>query len=116
MINTTDLQELEISLPGDWLRKDNGDTYSFTTDNMKLRDERMFRDLLIRRKEGQPMTLRYALTIEEDYCGIMLNDDEFIVLRLDKHEDGSAFMEWQDSAGGLIVFDKLPQAGTSIRV
>ncbi len=25
MINTTDFQELEISLPGDWLRKDNGD-------------------------------------------------------------------------------------------
>ena len=66
MINTTDLQELEISLPGDWLRKDNGDTYSFTTDHMELHDERMFRDLHIRRKDGQPMTLRYALTIEED--------------------------------------------------
>jgi hypothetical protein len=110
MINTTDLQELEISLPGDWLRKDNGDTYSFTTDHMELRDERMFRDLHIRRSEGQPMSLRYALTIEEDYCGIMLNDDEFIVRRLVKHSDGSAMMEWQDSAGGLIVFDKLPQA------
>jgi hypothetical protein len=106
MINTTDLQELEISLPGDWLRKDNGDTYSFTTDNMELRDERMFRDLHIRRKEGQSMTLRYALTIEEDYCGIILNDDEFIVLQLEKHENGSAFMEWQDSAGGLITFEK----------
>ena len=110
MINTTDLQELEISLPGDWLRKDNGDTYSFTTDHMELRDERMFRDLHIRRADGQPMSLRYALTIEEDYCGIMLNDDEFIVRRLVKHSDGSAMMEWQDSAGGLIVFDKLPQA------
>jgi hypothetical protein len=110
MINTTDLQELEISLPGDWLRKDNGDTYSFTTDHMELRDERMFRDLHIRRSDGQPMSLRYALTIEEDYCGIMLNDDEFIVRRLVKHSDGSAMMEWQDSAGGLIVFDKLPQA------
>ena len=110
MINTTDLQELEVSLPGDWLRKDNGDTYSFTTDNMKLRDERLFRDLHVRRKGGQTMSLRYALTIEEDYCGVMLNDDEFIVRRLVKHEDGSAMMEWQDSAGGLIVFDKLPQA------
>lgn len=110
MINTTDLQELEISLPGDWLRTDNGDTYSFTTDNMELRDERMFRDLHIRRAAGQAMSLRYALTIEDDYCGVMLNDDEFIVRRLVKHEDGSAMMEWQDSAGGLIVFDKLPQA------
>jgi len=36
----------------------------------------------------------------------MLNDDEFVVLRLDKHEDGSAMMEWQDSAGGLITFKK----------
>jgi hypothetical protein len=110
MINTTDFQELEVSLPGDWLRKDNGDTYSFTTDKMELRDERMFRDLHVRRAGGQPMSLRYALTIEDDYCGIMLNDDEFIVRRLVKHGDGSAQMEWQDSAGGLIVFDKLPQA------
>jgi hypothetical protein len=111
MINTTDLQELEISLPGDWLRKDNGDTYSFTNDKMELRDERLFKDLHIRRKEGQPMLLRYALTIEQDYCGIMLNDDEFIVRSLTKNSDGSASMEWEDSAGGLITFEKLAQAG-----
>jgi hypothetical protein len=36
----------------------------------------------------------------------MLNDDEFIVRRLVKQEDGSAMMEWQDSANGLITFNK----------
>jgi hypothetical protein len=110
MINTTDLQELEISLPGDWLRKDNGDTYSFTVDGMELRDERMYRDLSIRRKGGEAMSLKYALAIEGDYCSLLLNEDEFIVQRLDKREDGSALMEWEDSAGGLITFEKLPQA------
>ena len=81
MINTTDLQELEISLPGDWLRKDNGDTYSFTTDKMELRDERMFREVKVQPQGGKPVySLRYALTIEDDYCGVMLNDDEFVVL------------------------------------
>ena len=111
MINTTDLQELEISLPGDWLRKDNGDTYSFTNDKMELSDERLFKDLHIRRKDGELMTLRYALTIEQDYCGIMLNEDEFIVQSLSKNSDGSASMEWEDSAGGLINFERLASAG-----
>jgi hypothetical protein len=114
MINTTDLQELEITLPGDWVRNDKGDTYSFTTDHMELRDERMFRDLHIRLRDGKSMSLRYALTIEDDYCGVMLNDDEFIVRRLAKHSDGSAQMEWEDSAGGLITFDRLPQAANRV--
>src|SRR6202012_5914846 len=98
MINTTDLQELEVSLPGDWLRKDNGDTYSFTADKMEIRDERMFRALNIRQPDGKIQSLKYALTIEDDYCGIMLDDDEFIVQSLNKRSDGSASMEWQDSA------------------
>ncbi len=65
MINTTDFQEFEISLPGDWLRKDNGDTYSFTVDKMEIRDERLFRQLYIRhagdRPGGQQESIRYAL-------------------------------------------------------
>jgi len=112
MINTTDLQELEISLPGDWVRKDNGNTYSFSNEKMELRDERLFKDLYIRQKDGELTTLRYALTIEQDYCGIMLNNDEFIVQQLVKKSDGSASMEWQDSAGGLISFEKQASAGS----
>jgi hypothetical protein len=107
MINTTDFQELETSLPGDWVR-DNGDIYSFTTDKMELRDERLFRELYVRHAGDRPQSLRYALTIADDYCGILLNEDEFIVLQLIKHSDGSAMMEWQDNAGGLIRFDRAP--------
>jgi hypothetical protein len=110
MINTTDFQEFEVSLPGDWLRKDNGDTYTFSTDNMKLSEERLFRELYVRHADGKPETLRYALTIEADYCGILLNEDEFIIRRLAKYNDGTAFMEWEDGAGGRIFFERLPQA------
>jgi hypothetical protein len=110
MINTTDFQEFEVTLPGDWLRRDKGDTYSFTVDKMEIRDERLFRQLYVRHPGKPPQSLLYALTIEDDYCGILLNEDEFIVRRLVKHSDGSAMMEWEDSAGGLIVFEKLPQA------
>src|ERR1700761_7441856 len=99
MINTTDFQELEITLPGDWLRKDNSDTYSFTTDKMQLEDERLFRELRVRHANGQQESLRYALTIEEDYCGILLNMDEFIVRRLTKQGNGAVLMEWTNSAG-----------------
>ena len=106
MINTTDFQEFEISLPGDWLRKDNGDMYSFTVDKMEVRDERLFRQLYIRRPGAQPQSLQYALTIEDDYFGIMLNEEEFVVRQLVKHSDGSAMMEWEDKAGLSIVFEK----------
>jgi hypothetical protein len=106
MINTTDFQELETTLPGDWLRKDNGDVYSFTTDKMELRDERLFRELKIRHKDGSLLSAQYALTIEDDYCGILLDTDEFIVLRLDKHLDGSIQMEWQDRENGITEFEK----------
>ena len=106
MINTTDFQEFEISLPGDWLRKDNGDMYSFTVDKMEVRDERLFRQLYIRRRGAQPQSLQYALTIEDDYFGIMLNEEEFVVRQLVKHSDGSAMMEWEDKAGLSIVFEK----------
>jgi hypothetical protein len=108
MINTTDLQELEVSLPGDWLRKDNGDTYSFTVDRMQISDERLFRELYVRHADGKPEEAKYALTIEDDYCGILLNEEEFIIRRLAKFSDGSAFMEWEDRAGLRIVFERLP--------
>ena len=95
-------------MPGDWLRKDNGDTYSFTADRMKIDDDRLFRELHVRHRDGRPEDARYALTVEEDYCGILLNDDEFIVRRLAKFSDGSAFMEWEDRAGGRILLERLP--------
>ena len=110
MIKTTDLQELEVSLPGDWLRKDNGDTYSFTNDRMKIDDERMFRQLHVRHADGRTEDTRFALTLEDDYCGILLNTEEFIVRRLAKFSDGSAFMEWENPAGGRIVLERLPGA------
>jgi hypothetical protein len=110
MINTTDLQEVEVSLPGEWLRKDNGDTYSFTTDRMQIDDDRLFRELHVRHADGQPEDARYALAVEEDYCAIVLNADEFIIRRLAKFSDGSAFMEWEDKAGGRIVFERVAEA------
>ena|ERR1700722_224775 len=106
MIKTTDLQELEVSLPGDWVRKDNGDRYCFTADGMKIRDDRLYRELRVRRGDGQTEEARYALTIEEDYFGILLNDEEFIIRRLAKFSDGTAFMEWENRAGGRIVFER----------
>ena len=110
MINTTDFQELEVSLPGGWLRKDNGDTYFFSTDKMELSDERLFRELYVLHADGKQEAARYALTIGAEYCGILLNEDEFIVRRLDKNSDGSAFMEWEDTAGGRIFFERLSKA------
>lgn len=112
MINTTDLQEFEISLPGDWLRKDTGDTYSFTADKMQMSDERLFRELYVLHKDGKREDMRYALTIEEDYFGILLNDETFIIRKLAKYSDGSAFMEWEDRIGARIVFERLPQAAS----
>jgi trehalose/maltose hydrolase-like predicted phosphorylase len=105
MINTTDLQEVEISLPGDWTRQDNKDVYSFTTDKMELKDEMLFRQLNIRRASGDTITtVQYALLIKDDYVGIQLDEKEYIIRQLNKNEDGSASMEWEDSAGISILF------------
>ncbi len=111
MINTTDLDEFETSLPGEWLRRDNDDIYSFTTDKMELQNDRLFKQLRVRHAAGgEPESVRYAITVEDDYCGVLLNDDLFIVRRLRKDRDGSAAMEWEDKAGGLIIFERLPHA------
>jgi len=108
MINQTDFSEFEVSLPGDWLRKDNGDIYSFTVNKMRIIDERLFRELLIRHSSGgQPESLQYALAIEDDYCSLVIDDQEYIVRRIVKKEDGSAFMEWEDKAGGRIEFARV---------
>jgi hypothetical protein len=108
MINQTDFSEFEVSLPGDWLRKDNGDTYSFTVNKMRIRDERLFRELLIRHSSGgQPESRQYALAIEDDYCSLVIDDQEYIVRRIIKKEDGSAFMEWEDRTGTRIEFARV---------
>lgn len=111
MVNTTDFQEVEVSLPGDWIRKDNGDTYSFTAERMEIRDDRLFRGLRVRHRDGQPEDGRYALTLEGEYCGILLDGHEFKIRRLAKFHDGSAFMEWEDRTGGRIFLERLPEAG-----
>lgn len=109
MIKLTDLRELEVSLPGDWRRKDTGDTYTFTADQMHLNDERLFRQVYIRHPKGGEEAAGYALTLEDDYCGILVDGQRYIVRRLAKFSDGAAEMEWEDRAGGRIVFQRLRQ-------
>jgi hypothetical protein len=107
MINTTDLSEFEVLLPGNWVRKDSGDLYSFSTDKMELRDERLFKQLYITSSgDKQRRSLPYALTIENEYCGILAGDEEFIVDSLTKHPDGSMDMEWKDKVNTLIFFHR----------
>jgi hypothetical protein len=108
MINQTDFSEFETSLPGDWKRDDNGDIYSFTVNNMHIQDERLFRELDIRPAAGgQSQSRQYALAIEEDYCSLVIDDKEFIIREISKKEDGSAYMEWEDVAGGRIGFTRV---------
>lgn len=108
MINTTDLSECEVSLPGDWTRMDNGDIYSFTVDQMEIRDERMFRQLKIRHSSpAREELLKYALTIKDDYCGVLIGKEEYIITELVKKEDGSSYMEWEDERGKTIEFQLL---------
>jgi hypothetical protein len=109
MINSTDLQEVEISLPGQWTRKDSGDVYTFTNDNMQLIDERLFKQLNVVH-DGQTKSYQYALAIEDDYCSIVVDDQQFVVLSLTKNEDGSATMEWSSQVGLVIEFFHAPQA------
>ena len=71
MINTTDLAEFEVLLPGTWVRSDSDEVYTFTTDEMKLEDDRLYKELYITGpKEKGRRSLPYAVTIEDDYCGI----------------------------------------------
>jgi hypothetical protein len=109
MINSTDLQEVEISLPGQWTRKDSGDVYTFTNEKMELRDERLFKQLDVLH-DGQTKTYRYALAIEDDYCSVVVDDQQFVILSLTKREDGSASMEWSSQVGLVIEFSHAPQA------
>jgi hypothetical protein len=114
MINTIDLQECEILLPGDWTRLDSGDTWTFTTDKMQLRDERLFKELYIHKSGQQPQPLSYALTIHDEFCGILVDDTEFIILSIDSETDGAAKMEWQDSIGARIKFERAAGATTHV--
>lgn len=125
MINTTDLSECEVLLPGDWLRKDNGDLYSFTVDKMEIIDDRLFRQLIIRHlpePAGTPsewrdpttspeppvvQALRYALIIKDEFCGVRIEDEDFIIKEIAKKGDG-AYMEWEDDRGRAIAFESQP--------
>lgn len=107
MINTTDLSEFEVLLPGSWIRNGSGEIYLFTADRMELRDERLFKQLYITDPAGgSPRSLPYALTIEDDYCGILAGDQEYIITSITKHPDGSTDMEWKDKANTLISFHR----------
>jgi hypothetical protein len=110
MINSTDLQEVEISLPGQWTRKDSGDLYTFTNDKMELRDERLFKQVNVVH-DGQTTSYQYALAIEDDYCSIVIDDQQFAILSLTNREDGSASMQWSSQVGLVIEFTRvLPAA------
>lgn len=109
MINTTDLSEFEVLLPGSWVRSGSGEIYSFTADQMELRDERLFKQLFIAGPGGgSRRSLKYALTIENDFCGILVGDQEFIITSIIKHPDGSMDMQWKDRVNTLISFHRAP--------
>jgi hypothetical protein len=107
MINTTDLSEFEVLLPGSWVRSDSGEIYSFSADQMELQDERLFKQLYITdpRDQGR-RSIPYALTIEDDYCGILAGDQEFIITSITKHPGGSMDMQWKDRVNTLISFHR----------
>jgi len=72
---------------------------------MELRDERLFKQLDVLH-DGQTKSYRYALAIEDDYCSIVVDDQQFVILSLTKHEDESAFMQWSSQVGLVIEFDR----------
>ena len=107
MINTTDLAEFEVLLPGTWVRSDSDEVYTFTTDDMKLEDDRLYKELYITGpKEKERRSLPYAVMIEDDYCGILAGDQEFIINSITRHPDGSMDMEWKDRVNTLISFHR----------
>jgi hypothetical protein len=111
MINTTDLQEVEVLLPGEWRREDNGDIYAFTTDKMELEDERLFKQLVIR--HAAPVTdppaaapvesTKWALAIKDDYFGIIVGNYEFIISEIGRRKDGVMTMTWEAANGVMII-------------
>ena len=107
MNNTTDLLEVEVLLIGDWTQTGSGDLYSFTPDRMELSDERLFKELYISHPpDKERRAYRYALTIEGDYCGILVDDREFVIISITKNADGSASMQWADKAGLSLEFER----------
>lgn len=107
MINLTDLSECETSLPGDWVRQDNHDTWSFTPGDMEMKEQRLYRRLDIRHPAGGPVeSHRYAFAIKDEYCAVLVDTDEFIIRELVKKGDSPAFMEWEDKAGIRIRFER----------
>jgi len=102
MINTTDLQEVEVLLPGDWRREDNGDIYSFTANKMELKDDRLYKQLIVRHGESKE-TYEWALAIKDDYCAINLGQEEFLVQEIGHEKDGSAHMVWSSEDGQALI-------------
>jgi|GEM_PF-1383360 len=116
MINITDLNEVEVLLPGDWQREDNGDVYSFTTDKMELKDERLLRQLII--QHAVPVTVeppgtnpvettKWALMIKDDYCGIVIGDQEFIIREIGSQPGSVGRMVWEDLSGETVGFTRV---------
>lgn len=107
MINLTDLSECEISLPGDWVRQDNHDTWSFTPGNMEMKDQRLYKRLDIRHPAGGPAeSHQYALAIKDDFCAVLVDKEEFIICELVKNGNGPAYMELENHAGLRIRFER----------
>jgi hypothetical protein len=108
MINTTDLSECEVTLPGDWKRTDNGDLYSFTVDHMEVLDERLFKQLIIRHApSSKEEELKYALSIKDEFCSVIVGGEEFIIKEIIKTDNGKDSMQWEDSLGNTIPFKRM---------
>ena len=112
MINTTDLNEVEVLLPGDWRREDNGDIYSFTTDKMEMKDRRLFKQLVIRHTVPTTVeppginpveTLQWALMIKDDYCGIVAGNREFVITEIGHQKDEAVHMVWEADGGRTVI-------------
>jgi len=91
MINTLDLQECEVLLPGDWTREGSGEVYSFRPGHILQLQDRQ---------------LPYVLDINGDYCSIRVGNEEFDILRIINETDGTATMEWQNAAGLTLSFQR----------
>jgi len=106
MINTIDLSECEVLLPGEWTQVGSGEQWTFTADKMQLRDVRLFRTVYIHQ---QPVP--YALSIRDEYIGIFVGAKEYTILSITANTDGSATMEWEDDPGHTLRFERSAAPG-----
>lgn len=104
MINLTDLQECEVLLVGSWMEVDTGDLYTFTTEKMQLKDDVLYKQLLVTGKNHQHYENTYALAIVDNYCAVLMNGETFVITEISRTK-GSGGMKWENSEGLSISFE-----------